>query len=96
MTTFHVHHNEGQHRFETGQSPHLAILTYVPEGERVIFDHTFVPTELRGKGIGAILARAGLEEARRRGWQVVPQCWFIAEYIERNPEFRPLVEGNQP
>jgi len=71
----------------------MAVLTYTRKGDLVIFNHTYVPDEFRGLGRGAKLVRAALEEARRLGWKVVPSCWFVAEYIDRNPEFRELVAG---
>jgi len=88
-----IRHNVDLQRFEMGQEPHLALLSYTKEdGGRVIFDHTFVPQELRGRGVGAALVRAALEEGRQRSWKIVPQCWFVAEYIERNREFSDLVD----
>ena len=38
--------------------------------KRQILDHTFVPDELRGRGIAAALARKALDEARQRRWTV--------------------------
>jgi predicted GNAT family acetyltransferase len=57
----------------------------------MIFTHTFVPDALRGRGIAAVLVRTALEEARRTGRRVVPRCSYVAEFIQRHPEFRDLV-----
>ena len=88
-----VVHNVSLRRFEaqTGDVP-LSFLSYTFEGDRVVFDHTFVPDELRGRGIAAKLARAALEEARQRRWKVVPRCSYVAAFIKRNPEFADLVD----
>jgi predicted GNAT family acetyltransferase len=69
----------------------LAFLSYSFNGNRVIFEHTFVPTELSGKGVAANLVRTALEEARQRGWRVVPRCSYVAAFIKRNPQFADLI-----
>ena len=93
MSAHEVRHNVPGQRFELGQEPDLALLSYVPDGGKVIFDHTYVPDKFRGTGVGAALVRGALEEARQRGWRVVPSCWFVAKFIQRNPEFADLVAG---
>lgn len=70
---------------------HLAVAEYVPEGDRLVFTHTFVPPELRGRGIAEQLVRAALDDARQQGKRIVPQCSYVALFIRRNPEFKPLV-----
>ena len=86
-----VVHNTSQQHFELRVHDHLAYLSYTQDGGRVVLDHTYVPDALRGRGLAGVLARAALEEARQRGWKVVPQCSFVATYIERHPEFKDLV-----
>lgn len=92
-TTLAVTHNAKLQQFEAqiGDAP-LAFLHYMHEGERIILDHTFVPDELRGRGVAANLTRAALNEARKLRWKVVPRCAYVAKFIERNPEFADLVE----
>lgn len=46
-----------------------------------------VPVPLRGRGIGARLVKDALLEARHLKLKVVPQCWFVREFVDRNPEF---------
>jgi predicted GNAT family acetyltransferase len=61
-------------------------------GDGVItFTHTVVEADDEGQGIGGALARAALDDARARGLAVVPQCPFIAGWIERHPDYAPLV-----
>jgi len=88
-----VTHNVKLRRFESqvGDTP-LAFLSYIHEGERVILDHTFVPDELRGRGVAAVLVRAALDEARQQRWKIVPRCSYVAGFIKRHPEFASLLE----
>lgn len=87
-----VTHNAEQQRFELQTAP-PAFLSYTREGNRVIMDHTYVPDELRGRGLAADLVRAALTEARQQHWSVVPACSYVAAFIDRHPEFADLVGG---
>jgi predicted GNAT family acetyltransferase len=69
----------------------IGLAAYRRRDSRVAFTHTEVDETLTGRGFGSRLAQAALEDARRRGLEVVPLCPFIAYYIEQHPEFRPLV-----
>jgi uncharacterized protein len=61
------------------------------QGARV-FTHTVVHDAFEGKGVGGALARGALDDVRAAGGHVVPQCPFIAGYIDRHPEYGDLVD----
>lgn len=84
-----VHHCSEQ-RFEVRVEGEVAFLSYSMDGRQVIFEHTYVPPRFRGKGVAAALARAALNQARKLHWQIVPECSYVAAFIERNPEFADL------
>lgn len=86
-----VRHNAAASRFEATVEGHLAIADYVLEDGRMVFTHTFVPPELRGRGVAEKLVRAGLEQARAEGRRVEPQCSYVAVFIRRHPEFQALL-----
>ncbi|KIZ33357.1 acetyltransferase [Stutzerimonas stutzeri] len=88
-----VRHDAAQQRYELlvdGQS--LGAAEYSEQGERMVFTHTEVDPSLSGQGLGSVLAKGALEDARRRGKRVVPQCEFIASYIERHEQWQDLVD----
>jgi uncharacterized protein len=87
-----VRHNPQQSRFEIEVDGRLAVADYVVSGDALVFTHTWVPPELRGRDLAARLVRAGLEFARANNRRVVPQCSYVARFIERNREFADLVE----
>jgi len=87
-----VTHDMALQRFEAHADGFTAFLSYTCEGAAVVMDHTYVPVEFRGRGVGATLVRAALDEARRQNWTVVPRCSFVAAFIERNPEYADLLE----
>jgi uncharacterized protein len=86
-----VRHNAAASRFEAGEGVALAVAEYVLADGRMVFTHTLVPPELRGRGIAEQLVRAGLEFARAENRRVVPQCSYVAAFIQRHPEFQPLL-----
>ena len=83
--------NTEQNRFEARVAEQLAIADYRVVDNVMTFTHTEVPTEFRSQGIGQQLAHGALQLARKRGVKVKPLCPFIADYIERNPEFKDLL-----
>ncbi|MCY1171886.1 GCN5-related N-acetyl-transferase [compost metagenome] len=68
-----------------------AVAAYQMEGDTIVFTHTIVPKALEGRGVGSKLIRAALDSARDRGLKVIPQCPFVAAYIEKHPEYRELL-----
>ncbi|MBS0664279.1 MAG: N-acetyltransferase [Verrucomicrobia bacterium] len=86
-----VQHQPAASRFEAVVDGHTAVAEYVIYGGRVVFNHTFVPNELRGRGLAEKLVRAGLAWARAEGMKVVPQCSYVAAFIERHAEFKDLL-----
>jgi predicted GNAT family acetyltransferase len=91
MSEGEVRHNEAERRFEIAAAEGLAVLTYRRADGVVVLTHTIVPPALEGRGLGSRLVHAGLGWARSNGLRVVPQCPFVAAYIERHPEERDLV-----
>lgn len=66
-------------------------VTYRRDGDQVVLEHTEVDRERRERGLGTDLARGALDDLRARGIRVVPQCPFIASFVQRNPEYADLV-----
>jgi hypothetical protein len=46
---------------------------------------------MRNRGLGAELVRGALDDVRRNGRTVVPQCWFVAQFIDEHPEYADLL-----
>ena len=91
--------NVAHQRYEFVVDNWTALVTYQRTGSRVVLLHTLVPAALEGKGVGTALARSILEDIRRQGLKVVPECPLIAGFIKRHPEFEDLVgpaKGNPP
>lgn len=86
-----VRHNRAEGRFETAVDGLLAVAEYELSDGRMTLTHTFVPNELRGRGMAEKLVRAALAHAQSEHLRVVPACSYVATFITRHPEFQPLV-----
>ena len=73
-------------RFELEQDGAVAFAAYRREGDTIVFTHTIVPDALRGGGVGSRLIAGALAQVRAEGLKVVPQCEFVAAYLERHPD----------
>lgn len=82
-----VTHNEAASRYELPTPHGLAIAAYRTQGDSRVFTHTEVPPADEGRGIGARIVRAALEDTRRRGLRIVPACSFVVAFVRRHPEF---------
>ncbi len=61
------------------------------EAGPIVFVHTEVLPGAEGMGVGRSLARAALDDVRRRGLKLVAECEFIAAFLKRHPEDRDLL-----
>ena len=68
-----------------------ALLHYEREGNTLNFHHTFVPPELRGKGLAEKVVVAGFEYAEKNQFKVIPSCPYVARLVMKNPEWKRLV-----
>ncbi|CAM4139829.1 GNAT family N-acetyltransferase [Psychrobacter arenosus] len=87
-----ITHNENAQRFETTIDGHTGYISYQDQGDTLVYDHTIVPSELGGKGVGSALVKHALDYARSHDKKVVPQCSFVATYIKKRPEYAELVK----
>ena len=83
--------NQARKRYELHTDGGLAAAYYEPRGDALAFTHTVVPERLQGQGIASTLMKAALADVRKRGLKVIPECPFVARYIERHPEERDLL-----
>jgi predicted GNAT family acetyltransferase len=76
-----VEHLPDRHRFESG----TAHLTYALDGTRFDIQHTIVPKEMEGQGVGGALVQAAVDYARDAGLELVVTCPFARKWLEKHP-----------
>ena len=77
----------GTYRAELSGASRAAELTWRAHGEARIANHTYVPPELRGRGIAQRLVEALVDDARAHGFRIVPQCSYVEVLFRRHPEW---------
>jgi predicted GNAT family acetyltransferase len=81
----------GAYRAELLGGGRAAELTWVARGPLRIANHTYVPPELRGRGIAQQLVEALVADAREHGFRIVPQCSYVEALFRRRPEWADLL-----
>ena len=87
-----VEHNESRRRFEITLGEEMAFAEYRVEGDQMVFTHTEVPRQFRGRGIAKKLVLAGFDVASKKRLRIVPLCSYTARVMREHPEFHGLTE----
>jgi predicted GNAT family acetyltransferase len=89
-----VEDNRDESRYEAWIGDRLvgiAEYEHPDESGPITFTHTEVLPGSEGLGVGRGLARAALDDVRRRGLTLIPECEFIAGFLKRHPADRDLI-----
>jgi predicted GNAT family acetyltransferase len=87
-----VTNNTDQNRYEIHVEGRLVgVADYRVAGDVVVFPHTEITPSLRGKGLAAQLVRGALDDVRGSRRSVDAQCWYVAQFIDANPEYGDLL-----
>ncbi|MEV5548367.1 GNAT family N-acetyltransferase [Streptomyces sp. NPDC052309] len=73
----------------------VGLADYLRTDQLVVYPHTEVDEAYNGLGLGSTLARAVLDDARRRNLPVLATCPFISGWMMRHPEYRDLAYQNR-
>jgi uncharacterized protein len=87
-----VKHDEPGRKYFAVVDGKESVCDYGPAGDKtLVFSHTYVPPELRGRGIAEELVRQALDDVRQRGYKVIPSCWYVRVYIDRHSQYQDLL-----
>ena len=90
--TYDVRDNAALNRYELLVDERMiGIADYQRADDVMVLPHTVIEPGERGRGWGAVLVGAALDDIRRQGLRIVPRCWFVAEFVEQNPHYGDLV-----
>ncbi len=85
------HGARGRYVVRVSDAPE-AEMTWFSSGKDVItIDHTFVPPELRNRGIAEKLVQRGIADARAQGLKIVPACSYVALQFRRHKDWADLL-----
>lgn len=87
-----VRHLPDEKRFTADVGGGEAVLGYDDSRQGVIdLQHTVVPDEAQGQGVGGRLVEAAVRHARAKGLRIVPTCPFVQHWMQEHPEHAELV-----
>lgn len=89
--SYDVRHNPDRSRFETEVDGRECVLDYALEDGVVSMNRVYVPPPLEGRGIAGAITRHALDYSHEQGWKVIPNCPYVAAWIERHPDYQDLI-----
>lgn len=70
-----------------------AEMTFSKAGQSIlIIDHTGVPKELSGLGVGKALVEHMVMDVRQRGLKIIPLCPFTKAMLQRHKEWQDILK----
>jgi predicted GNAT family acetyltransferase len=90
-----VRNDEARNRYEIRVDDEVVgFISYRTAGHGLAMVHAEVPQEWEGQGVGSMLAAGALDDVRARGLRVRPDCPFVADFIDKHPEYADLKMGS--
>lgn len=87
-----LEHDVAKHEYRMEVSPGVyALVTYRREGNVLHLTYSEVPSSMRGHGIGSVLMEKVLTQIQSEGYQVLPVCGFIKNYITTHEKWHTLL-----
>lgn len=78
---------KGRYVYQEDGKPE-AEMTFSKAGEHLlIIDHTGVPIDYKGEGVGRHLVTRAVEDARNKGKKILPLCPFAAAEFRKHPDW---------
>ena len=81
MASDDIIHQTWRQRFVLAGDGEQAHLDYQLAGNTINFTHTFVPPELRGRGLAQKLVRHGLAWANAQHLTIYASCWYVKKFL---------------
>ncbi len=66
-------------------------VTYQVTGNVIVYTHTEVRKAFQGRGVGSLLARAVMDDAKAKGRTVIPMCPYLAKWLDKHAEYEDIV-----
>jgi len=81
-----VHEGNKFYKVIDGLESHMDYEMHEPS--TVVFYHTYVPEELRGKGLAKEIIKEGLDWAMAEKFDIIPACSAVRRFIDLNSEYK--------
>lgn len=85
--------SKGRYSYATAGGPE-AELTYSNAGDHmIIIDHTLVPEDCRGQGVGVALVARAVADMRVSSKKILPLCPYAAAQFKRHPDWHDVLSN---
>ncbi len=65
----------------------VAVVDYAVNGGAISFTRTFTNPPFRGNGYAADVVKFAVDDVERNSERrIVPMCWYVGEWFDKNPE----------
>lgn len=85
-------HNKAQRRFTLDINGELAIVNYSLNDGVMALNHSEVPYNLRGQGIGKVLVEKTFEQLTKEGYKAVAICSYIKVVARRSDKWSTIIQ----
>lgn len=87
MATDFIHEKDDARYVMNVDGALVAVADYRTNGSSISFNHTYTQPAHRGKGYAADLVKFAVDDVEANSsLRVLPMCWYVAEWFDRNPE----------
>ncbi len=88
-----IKHDKDNQRFFSIVEGRESYLQYLKVDSATLdYYKTYVPNELRGKGIAGKIVETALNYARENNLMIIPSCSYVETFIEHHPDYDKMVK----
>lgn len=88
-----IKHDKDNQRFFSIVDGRESYLQYLKiDSSTLDYYKTYVPNELRGKGIAGKIVESALNYALQNNLNIIPSCSYVDTFIERHPDYNKIVK----
>lgn len=91
-----IHHPDDRFYELLADGQSAGLVVYENAGGSYAVTHTFIAEGYRGRGLSWTLMRGVLEDVKRRHITVTNYCPVLDRFIEKNPQYAPLIDSGNP
>lgn len=86
-----IKHNKENKRFTLDINGEIAKIDYTLKDGKMYLNHSEVPFNLRGQGIGKILVEKTFEQLTKEGYKAVAICSYIRSVAKRSEKWSAII-----
>ncbi|WP_347374733.1 GNAT family N-acetyltransferase [Aequorivita sp. Q41] len=83
-----ITHDKENNSFKLNINGEIAKVTYTLRDGKMYLNHSEVPSNLRGKGLGKILVEKTFEKLTEEGYKAVAVCSYVKAVASRSSKWK--------